>query len=269
MSVSEQRALLHDMTICSGCGECVAACNEAHDITIEGDPENVRKLSATALTALIPIDEENTARHLCRHCLTPSCASVCPVQALHKSEFGSVIYDADKCMGCRYCMVACPFNVPTYEWSARVPSVRKCDMCIDRLRDGKTTACAEICPQEATIAGTREELLAEAHRRIKESPEDYEDHVYGEYEIGGTSVLFITPFPVEQLGFKPELGNEPLADLPWRILKRVPAIGVSVGASLLAMWWITGRRDEVAAAEARDAVHALHDAPRSNGRNQL
>ena len=88
-------------------------------------------------------------------------------------------------------MVACPFSVPRYEWDKAVPSVRKCDMCIDRLLEGKKPACADACQYDATVAGTREELLVEAHKRIAESPDEYYDHVYGENELGGTNVLFL------------------------------------------------------------------------------
>ena len=262
MSDKEQRALLHDMTICSGCGDCVAACNEAHGIEIEGEPDAVDTLSATALTALIPIDDDNTARHLCRHCLTPACASVCPVTALTKTPEGPILYEAEKCMGCRYCMLACPFNVPTYEWDKRVPSIRKCDMCADRFKEGKTNACVELCPQEATIAGTREELLAEAHRRIEESPEDYYDHVYGEHEVGGTSVLFLTPFPVPQLGYKAALGSDPLPARTWTVLSKIPNIALFAGATMGALWWLTGRRDEV---RVHEHAQRRPNSPKHNG----
>jgi formate dehydrogenase iron-sulfur subunit len=147
-------------------------------------------------------------------------------------------------------MVACPFNVPRYEWSRAVPAVRKCDMCADRFAQGQVPACVEICPAEATISGTREELLAEAHRRIAESPETYVSKVYGETEVGGTSVLFLSPVPFEELAFKVGLGTEPLPDLTWNALEKVPGVVTVGGAMLFAIWWITRRREEVAAAAA-------------------
>jgi formate dehydrogenase iron-sulfur subunit len=189
---------------------------------------------------------------------------VCPVGALQKTELGPVIYDVDRCIGCRYCMVACPFNIPRYEWDNPVPAVQKCDMCIERLKAGEVPACVEACEYESTIFGTRTELLAEARSRIEEDPDDYYDHIYGEHEIGGTSVLFLAPQPEEALGYKAILGTDPLPGLTLKQLNRVPSIVVGGGAALMAIWWITNRRDEVAAVEGRPLPHKSHG-PDGNG----
>jgi formate dehydrogenase iron-sulfur subunit len=236
------------MVLCSGCRRCIGACMEKQGF--EGDPEDVTQLSATAYTAMT-VQDDYPVRNLCRHCVNPSCASVCPVGALEKTELGPVVYDASKCMGCRYCITACPFNIPRYEWSEPVPAVRKCDMCFDRLARGEKTACAEACPEGATIMGTREELIAEAHRRIKEDPDEYYPHVFGENEVGGTSVLFLVPFPVASLGFKEGIGTEPLPQLTWQVLSKIPGFAVMGGAALMGIWWMTRRRNEVALAEGR------------------
>jgi formate dehydrogenase iron-sulfur subunit len=186
------------------------------------------------------------------HCADPSCASACPVGAFTKTKLGPVVYDGDKCLGCRYCMVACPFSVPRYEWSAAVPVVRKCDGCIDRQRQGQPPACAEACPAEATVAGTRAEMLAEARRRIAENPEGYYPHVYGEHEVGGTNVFILSPVPFEQIGLNTKVGNEPLPNLTWAALSKIPGV-VGAGSALLsAVYWITHRREAVAAAEAKE-----------------
>ncbi|MHC4134059.1 MAG: 4Fe-4S dicluster domain-containing protein [Planctomycetota bacterium] len=243
----QQVGLLFDMVRCAGCHNCIRACMEEQGF--EGDPEKVTDLSATAYTSL-DVSGDYPIRNLCRHCVNPSCASVCPVAALKKTELGPVVYEARRCMGCRYCIMACPFNIPRYEWDKPVPAVRKCDMCIDRQREGKPTACAEACPEEATVVGPRDELIKLAHQRIKDDPEEYYDHVYGEHEIGGTSVLFLAPYPVEQLGYG-KLGTEPLPSLTWNVLSRIPGLSIGVAASLVAFWWITNRRDEVALAEGR------------------
>jgi formate dehydrogenase iron-sulfur subunit len=158
-------------------------------------------------------------------------------------------------------MLACPFGVPRYEWSNAVPAVRKCDMCVERLKKGAVPACVEACPAEATVAGTREELLAEAHRRIDENPGTYYPHVYGETEVGGTSVLFLSPVPFEELGFA-TVGTTPPPNLTWAALQKVPAVVSVGGASLFAIWWITHRRDEVAAAEAAPEAKEVDHAAR-------
>lgn len=248
--LTRSRALLIDITRCIGCRACVAACKESHGLP--GD-DTASELSATALTALV--DHGDTyVRRLCMHCDDPSCASVCPVGALHKTRDGPVAYDARLCLGCRYCMVACPFNVPRYEWTSAAPAVRKCDMCVARAAQGKLPACVEACPAEATVAGDRDELLAEARRRIAENPGGYHPQIYGESEAGGTSVLFLSPVPFEQLGFKQGLASEPLPNLTWRALERIPGVVSMGGAALMAVWWITHRRQEVAEAAARAAV---------------
>jgi len=241
-------AILFDMTYCGGCNSCVEACREGHGFS-DGVDE-VHELAADAYCSL-NAKEDFTYRNLCRHCVTPSCASVCPVGALEKRPQGPVTYDADKCMGCRYCLTACPFNVPRYEWHDPVPAVRKCDMCWDRLQEGEIPRCAAACRQDATIFGPRDELLAEAWSRIEESPDEYHHHVYGEDEVGGTSVLFLTPFPLEELGFKEELGKRPLPELTWNVLEKIPGFAVTAAAGLMALGWIIRRRNEVAAWEER------------------
>lgn len=246
---TETRGLLFDIVRCTGCRGCVRACKEIHGFP--GEAKDTTELSATAYTAMVDVGDEEHIRTMCRHCVSPSCASVCPVAALRKTELGPVVYDADRCIGCRYCMVACPFNIPRYEWDKPVPAVRKCDMCIDRQKEGKLPACAEACRYEATVYGTRSELLKIARERIAEDPDMYYDHVYGETELGGTSVLFLAPRPTPELGYKDSLGTAPLPDLTWNVLSKLPGVVVCGGAALMAMWWITKRRDEVMALERR------------------
>ena len=251
------QGLLIDAVRCTGCRKCMKACMDLHGFP--GNPEDVKALSATAYTVVTERADGTNLRSLCRHCAKPSCASVCPVAALRKTDLGPVTYDYSRCIGCRYCMVACPFSIPRYEWHSAVPSVRKCDLCVDRLREGKVQACAEACPYEATVAGTREALLVEARKRIAESPDEYHHHVYGETEVGGTSVLFLTPRPIDDL-FRDALGNEPLPVLTGRVLEKLPGIALGGAAALLAFWWITRRRDEVARWEVEHAHGARGNA---------
>jgi formate dehydrogenase iron-sulfur subunit len=251
---TEPRALLVDITRCIGCRACVSACQEAHGFPAD---DAVTALGVKAYTAMVDHPGDRYVRKLCMHCVDPSCASVCPVGALRKTEAGPVTYDVRVCLGCRYCMVACPFDVPRYEYSAALPSVRKCDMCAGRAAEGKPPACAEACPAEATVSGTRAALLAEARRRIAENPGQYVGRIYGEHEAGGTSVLFLSPVPFEQLGFKAGLPSEPFPDITWGVLEKVPGVVTIGGAALLGVWWITHRRQEVAAA-ALEASHGAH-----------
>mgnify|MGYP003572012363 CR=1 FL=1 len=260
---AKSKGILFDMAMCQGCQECSVACMLKQGF-VEGEDdkqkranaakraEELKELSATAYTRVWEEkvgEDDYFLRNMCRHCIEPSCASVCPVGALEKTELGPVVYDVNKCIGCRYCMVACPFNIPRYEWDSPAPWVRKCDMCYDRVKEGKPTACAESCMFEATVFGDREELLELARSRIKEDPDTYYPHIYGEEEIGGTSVLFIVPAEMAALGYDAKLGNEPLPALTWKVLSKIPGIVTGGGAALLAIWWITRRRDEVALVE--------------------
>lgn len=242
------KAILFDAKLCVGCGACVDACMQAHGQT--GDYEQVKKLSANNHTVVIE-KGDYYVRKLCMHCLQPTCVSVCPVAALQKSPEGPVTYDASRCIGCRYCMQACPFNVPCYEWDKVVPGVSKCDMCVGRGDAGP--ACAEACPEAATVFGTRQELLAEAHRRMSADPAGYVQHIYGEHEVGGTSVLMISPVAFTDLGIREDLPREALSHRTWAALSHVPDVISIGGAVLLAIWWITNRREDVARVEGHAA----------------
>lgn len=195
------------------------------------------------------------------NCQEPSCASVCPVGALQKTAIGPVTYDPSNCMGCRYCMVACPFSVPKYEWGKLFPRVQKCTMCPDRVSQGKQTACAEICPTGATKFGERDALVAEAQQRIRENPGKYVDHIYGLEEVGGTSVLLLSAVPFETFGYRTGLSNDPMPLLTYRVLSHIPDFVPLGGMVLGGVWWITHRREEVALAEGRNPA-----ADKKNGR---
>jgi len=170
---------------------------------------------------------------------------------MQKTPDGPVIYDGDRCMGCRYCMMACPFEIPRYEWSAAVPYVRKCTMCHERLARGEVPACVEACPEKATIFGDRDALLAEAHRRIAAAPGRYVDHVLGETEVGGTSVLLIAGVDLAFVGPGVGYGDQPLPELTWAALSKVPPLALGVGGLMAGVFWITNRRMKLQA-EAAD-----------------
>jgi formate dehydrogenase iron-sulfur subunit len=235
-----KKALLIDITACIGCNSCQEACKKENGLP-EGEEKN---LSATAYTALNEYDG-TFVRRMCQHCQVPTCVSVCPVGAFTKTSEGPVLYDEKKCIGCRYCMQACPFQVPRYQWNSTYPRIEKCRFCAQRLQKGLPTACAEACPTGATKFGNRDELLKEAYERIKAEPDKYVDKVYGAEDLGGTSILYITSVPFEKLGFKTNLIMSPMPTLTWNALSKIPSV-VSIGGVLLyGIWWITNRRMEV------------------------
>jgi formate dehydrogenase iron-sulfur subunit len=243
-----RKALLIDITMCIGCNACQDACKVQNRLP-EGK-EDV--LSATAYTAL-ETHGETYVRRMCQHCQDPTCVSVCPVGAFTKTAAGPVLYDETKCIGCRYCMQACPFQVPRYEWTSLKPRVQKCRFCAERLRAGKQTACAEACPTGATKFGNRDELVREAYERINAEPNKYVHRIYGLDDVGGTSILYVTSVPFEQLGFKTDLQKEPLPDLTWNALSKIPSVVTVGGAFLAGIYWITSRREEVQRAEGGSA----------------
>jgi len=237
------KAILTDTTRCTGCEKCVSACKEVNGLGADQPRRwklRIDDLSATRFTTLVRHDGQ-FVRQQCRHCVEPACVSACLVGAMQKTPEGPVVYDGDRCMGCRYCMMACPFEIPRYDWAAAVPFVRKCTLCAPRLARGEIPACVEACPERATIFGNRDDLLAEAHRRIRTSPGRYVDHVYGEADVGGTSVLLISSVPLDFLGAA-QLTEQALPDLTWAALSKVPSLALGVGGLMTGVFWITGRR---------------------------
>lgn len=236
--------MLIDTTLCIGCESCMDACHESHDQPYTED----YKLSSNNFTVVQnrTVGEEDIYfRKMCMHCENPSCASVCPVGAFEKTKEGPVIYHAEKCMGCRYCMIACPFDVPKYEWDKKLPYVKKCDMCHDRIVEGKLPACAENCPTEATKFGKREELLDIARKRIKSEPDKYHPYIYGVKEAGGTSIFIISSVALDKLGFKLDKYQKEFPQLTWKAMKEIPNVVSFSGVFLYGLWWIINRRIEV------------------------
>ncbi len=243
-------AVLYDSTLCVGCRECEKACAERWKNPYNDKIAAEEKLSAHKLTT-IKTHGERFSRRLCMHCADPTCASVCPVGAFQKTALGPVVYDETKCMGCRYCMQACPFQVPAYEWDKLAPRVRKCDQCYSRQLAGKPTACAEACPTGATIVGERNAMIAEARKRLGDKPKEYFAAIYGLAEVGGTSTFILSAVPFEQLGLRTDLPKTALPPLTGAALSYVPDV-VSVGAVMLGgIYWLSHRKEQVARAERK------------------
>ena len=244
------KGILYDATLCIGCKACEKACADEHHLPYDDAIAGEEKQSEHKFTAVLTRGE-HFMRRLCMNCQDPTCASVCPVAALRKTADGPVVYAASRCIGCRYCMLACPFGVPKYEWDKLVPRVRKCDMCAERVAAGKQTACAEICPTGATKFGERDALLAEARDRIAKNPRQYVNHIYGDTEVGGTSVLMLSSVPFAEFGYPGDLSTDALPMLTYRVLSHIPDIVTLGGLLLGGIWWIRNRSIEVAAVEGR------------------
>ncbi len=232
----ELMGVLVDIPLCIGCRRCEFACKEAAMQASEArgetkqaewfrpdametfedksvfDDERLRRPEPHCHTKINRFPNLQDAskpiytKVNCFHCVDPACMSACIVGAFRKLPDGPVVYDTWKCMGCRYCMVACPFGIPVYEYdNLLTPQVRKCTMCADEGNPnrGKVPACVKICPQEVMTYGKRSELLEMAHEKIRTQPDVYIDHVYGEHEVGGTSWLYLAPkeYSFEELEF--------------------------------------------------------------------
>ena len=250
------KALLIDSTRCVGCRGCQVACKAWNNLPVEPTEffggngyQNPRDLSATTWT-LIAYNEVEVrgrfnwvfAKRQCFHCLDPACASACLVGALKKTPEGPVNYDAGKCLGCRYCQLACPFLIPRFEWSKAIPEITKCTLCADRVAAGLEPACSKACPTDAIVFGDREELIADAENRIRLNPLTYIHHVYGKEEAGGTCVLHIADVPFDQLGFKTDVPMQSPHAYSKPAMTAIPFVLTGLGIGLGAVSWVINRR---------------------------
>ena len=215
--------LLYDSTKCIGCKTCVVACQDANGLPrdtrqdpLHDAPIDLNDRAKTVIKLFRDDDDGRVAffKAQCMHCIDPGCVNACMLGALQKREHGIVTWDPNRCIGCRYCQIACSFNVPKFQWESAAPKIIKCEMCNHRLAEGLEPACTTVCPASAVIFGKRADLLAEAKQRIADHPGRYQDHVYGETEGGGTQCLVLAPSNVDytELGL-PDLGDQPTAHL--------------------------------------------------------
>jgi len=242
-------SILIDITKCIACEKCVMACVERNNLDSSlAELDRATKsdgLSANRLSTVMKVSNDRFARKSCMHCLEPSCVSACLVGGITKSPEGPVIYDPDKCIGCRYCMLACPFHIPRYQWDKLAPLMIKCDMCYDRINNNRLPACVEACPQGVLEFGDRRTLLKKAKTRIKENPQKYIDHIWGEKEFGGTSVMYISDVDLAAVGW-PSPEPEAIPNLTEPLIHKTPFIGLSVALGLVSVNWIIKRRIKLA-----------------------
>lgn len=262
INFDKAKTFLIDTTKCTGCRGCQVACKQWNQLKAEKTKffsgegyQNPPLMSEYTFTRIKFKDYQKNGQNefafykeMCMHCNEPACASVCPVGAFKKTPEGPVVYDAGRCIGCRFCMIACPFGVPKYEWSKAFPLVRKCTGCYSRIKEGLMPACATACPTAITY-GTRGDMIKEAERRLKNKPERYQQTIYGKDEAGGTSVLYLTHQPLDELGFKP-VTKRPLPSYTWQALRLVPGIFLTVGGGLSLLSWFTHRTERIRREEA-------------------
>jgi formate dehydrogenase iron-sulfur subunit len=266
--LSEDRmGVLVDSTSCIGCRNCEWACKEAHNLPAGNlssyeDKSVFKQMRRPSSSALTVVNQYDNAKQInnpvnvkiqCMHCDHPACVSACIVGAFSKKENGSVVWDTDKCIGCRYCMVACPFQVPSFEYDkALEPEIRKCDFCFERTKEGKLPACVNICPVEAIIYGPRSELIKIAREKIKKYPDRYIDYIYGENEVGGTSWLYLAGQDLIKSKVFPSLNVKPAPGVSESIQHGIFAYFVppaSLYALLAGIMWLNKKKKEKEEAE--------------------
>jgi len=253
----DRKGMLTDLTECVGCRTCEKACNQANGLPEPEVPfdeksvfEKKRRPTASAYTVVNRYENPKSSdkplyrKVQCNHCNEPGCASACPVRAYTKTPEGAVLYNKDVCFGCRYCMVACPFYVPAYDYSSALdPRIVKCTMCHGRVKDGGIPACAEACPVGAVTFGKRSDLIRAARERIRKDPDRYVDHIFGEYEVGGTSWLYLSGVPFDRLDFPANLVEKPLVEQTKGFLSAVPLV-LTIWPALLGMCYASTRNKE-------------------------
>lgn len=249
--------VLVDLTRCIGCRSCEAACNKEQGLPEPDVPfddmsifEEKRRTSEGAYTVVNRYEIEGQDHPLfrkiqCNHCNEPGCLTSCFVRAYTKTPEGAVMYDPTVCVGCRTCMVACPFYVPAYSYSSVLnPVIKKCIFCYTtRLKFGRPPACVEACPREVLTFGKRKDLIKMGHERIRMNPDKYVDHIYGEKEMGGTSWMYLSSAPFDQVGFDTHLGNEPILSYVKDFLTIVPMV-LTIWPALFAGFHLLATRKE-------------------------
>ncbi len=256
----DEKSVLVDIPKCIGCGSCQEGCKtwnnrlpEATEFTDNwlNPPKETTKTWTIIKPYYMEKDGRTTRRFVkeqCMHCLSPACVSACPVTALTKNKDGAVVYDDNLCIGCRYCMVACPYFKVNFEWEETFPRISKCHFCFDRIPRGDLPACVEACPTGTLTFGPRSTIIQKAKERITER-KHYVGHIFGEKEIGGSGWMYISDVPFEQLGFPVGFDTKPLPDITWKSLTKIPYLAPGIAVFLTGIYYYTDRKYKVAQEE--------------------
>jgi Fe-S-cluster-containing dehydrogenase component len=244
--------VLVDTTRCIGCRACERACalehgNEVPDIENDDALRSERTTSVRQFTVVNRYETDKGevfVKKQCMHCWQPACTAACLTNAMHKKKEGPVVWRSGKCMGCRYCMISCPFDIPKFEYNTWNPRIRKCTLCAERLERGQKPACVEACPTDALMFGLKRELLEVARVRVYNHPARYVRKIYGEHEVGGTGWLYLAAVPFEQLGFRDDLGTTPYPEFTRDFLYGVPVALFGLPALLFGLSLLAERRRE-------------------------
>jgi Fe-S-cluster-containing dehydrogenase component len=275
--------VLFDSMLCIGCRNCEAGCNKVNGLPPPNQPfddltvlSKKRRINTKTFTVINRYDHSEVIKNplfrkiQCNHCLEPACASACFVRAFTKTKEGPVVYDPSVCVGCRYCMIACPFEIPTYEYDkVLTPRIRKCTMCHPRVIEGKLPGCVEICPNEALTFGKRKDLIKIARDRIRKYPDRYVDHIYGEHEMGGTSWLYLSGVPFKELGMREDLGVTPAPELTAGALSTVPMVAGLWPVLLTGLYAVSKRKEKIAKTEQQQAIASTLEEANAEAESKL
>ena len=250
-----EKGVLVDLTKCIGCGSCTVACKMYNDnkwieekAPTHGENATLADENWTVVRKCNVKNEKDKevwrfVKHQCMHCKDPACVSACLAKAFQKTDEGPVVYYPRNCIGCRYCMIGCPFNIPKFEWDKTFPVLTKCMMCSSRVSEGEVPACVSVCPTNVMKFGNREELLAEAKAIVAADPKKYVDHVYGEEEAGGTCWMYISDTPFKELGFRTQVPKQSVPAYTAKFMHLSPVFGAVWGLVLAGLYLFTKRKN--------------------------